>query len=41
MKYKCLSCNKPYSNNIDQELKNRFKNTFKFSKIDKNKLFCC
>ena len=30
MKYKCLSCNKNYSNKIDKELKKRFKNTFKF-----------
>ena len=28
---KCLFCNKGYSNNIDEELKNPFKNTFKFS----------
>ena len=31
MKYKCLSCNKDYSNKIDEESKKRFKNTFKFS----------
>ena len=30
-KGKCLSCNKDYSNKIDEELKIRFKNTFKFS----------
>ena len=30
MKYKCLSCNKNYSNKIDKEMKKRFKNTFKF-----------
>ena len=30
IKYKCLSCNKNYSNKIDEELKKRFKNTFKF-----------
>ena len=29
--YKRLSCNKDYSNKIDEELKKRFKNTFKFS----------
>ena len=29
IKYKCLSCNKNYSNKIDYELKKRFKNTFK------------
>ena len=28
VKYKCLSCNKDYSNKIDEELKKRFKNTF-------------
>ena len=27
IKYKCLSCDKDYSNKIDEELKNRFKNT--------------
>ena len=32
IKYKCLSCNKHYSNKIDEELKKRFKNTFKFFK---------
>ena len=31
IKYKCLSFNKDYSNKIDQELKMRFKNTFKLS----------
>ena len=29
MKYRCLSCNKEYSNKIDEELTIRFKNTFK------------
>ena len=33
--YKCLSCNKNYSEKIDQNLKNRFKNTFKFSNVIK------
>ena len=37
IKYKCLSCKKDYSNNIDEELKIRFKNTFKFSSNDINK----
>ena len=37
IKYKCLSCNKNYSKKIDEELKNPFKNTFKFSNIDINK----
>ena len=32
IKFKCLSCNKHYSNKIDEELKKRFKNTFKFFK---------
>ena len=36
-KYICLSCNKEFSNNIDEELKNHFKNTFKFSNNDINK----
>ena len=30
IKYKCLSCNKNYSIKIDEELKKRFKDTFKF-----------
>ena len=37
IKYKCLSCNKDYSNKIDEEIKKRFKNTFKFSNNDINK----
>ena len=37
MKYKCLSCNKDYSNKIDVELKRWFKNKFKTSKNDINK----
>ena len=36
-KFKCLYCNKDYSNKIDEELKNRFKNIFKFSDNDINK----
>ena len=37
IKYKCLSRNKIYSSKIDDELKKRFKNTFKFSHNDINK----
>ena len=37
IKYKCLSCNKDYSNKIDGKLKKRFKNTFNFSNNDINK----
>ena len=37
IKYKCLSCNKDYSEKIDEEFKNRFKNTFKSSNNDINK----
>ena len=37
IKYKCLSYNKDYSNKIDEKLKKRFKNTFKFSNNDINK----
>ena len=37
IKYKCLSYNKYYSNKIDEELENRFKNIFKFSNNDINK----
>ena len=36
IKYKCLSCNIGYSNNLQEELKNKFKNTFKFSNNDIN-----
>ena len=36
-KIKCLSSNINYSNKIDEELKKRFKNTFKFSDNDINK----
>ena len=38
IKYKYLSRNKGYSNKIDKELKKGFKNTFKFSNNDVNKL---
>ena len=31
IKYKCLYCNEDYSKKFDEELKERFKNTFKFS----------
>ena len=34
MRYKCLSCNGNYSNKLDEELKKKFKNTFKFSNND-------
>ena len=34
IKYKCLSCNKEYSDKVDEELKKKFKNTFKFSNHD-------
>ena len=37
IEYKCRSCNKDYSNKIDEALKKRFKNTFKFSNNDINK----
>ena len=37
IKYKCLSCNKNYSSKLDEELKIRFKNTFRFSNNDINK----
>ena len=35
--YKCLSCNKCYSKNLDKESKNKFKNIFKFSNNDINR----
>ena len=37
IKYKCLSCNKDYSNKLDEKLEKQFKNTFKFSDNDFNK----
>ena len=39
IKYKCLSCNKSYSNKIDEVLKSGFKDTFKFSNNDMNKFY--
>ena len=38
IKYKCLCCNKDYSNKLDKELKKKFKNTFKFFNNDINDL---
>ena len=38
IKYKCTSCNENYSGTIDEELKKQFKNTFKFSNNDINKV---
>ena len=38
IKYECSSCDKDYSNKIDEELKKRFRNTFKFSNNDINKV---
>ena len=40
IKYKCFSCNKKFSRKTNEELKKRFKKTFKFSNNDTNKLFC-
>ena len=37
IKYKCLSCNKHYSNQPDEKFKKWRKNTFKFSNNDINK----
>ena len=38
IRYKCLSCNKGYSNKLDEKLKKkRFKNIIKFSDNDINK----
>ena len=41
IKYKSLSCNKNYSNKIDEKLKKTFKNTFKFSNNEINKFILC
>ena len=37
IKYRCLSCNKYYSNKLDEKLKKWSKKTFKFSDNDINK----
>ena len=37
IKYKCLSCNKDYLNKLGEELKKKFKITFKFFHNDINK----
>ena len=37
IKYKGSSCNENYSSKFDEELKKKFKNTFKFSNNDINK----
>ena len=37
IKYKCWSCNKDYSNKLNEKLKKWFKNTLKFSDNDINK----
>ena len=37
IKYNYLSCNTDYSNKLDEKLKKRFRNTFKFSNNDINK----
>ena len=37
IKYKCLSCNKDYSNKLDEKFKKRFKNTIKLFDNDINK----
>ena len=39
IKDKCLSFNKDYLNKIDEELKMKFKNTFKFSDNDISKFY--
>ena len=39
IKYKCLSCNKDYSNKLYEKLKKQFKNTFTFSDNDTNIFF--
>ena len=37
IEYKCLSCNKVYSNRLDKNFLKNFKNAFKFSNNDINK----
>ena len=35
--YKCLFCNRRYQQNLDENVKERFANTYKFSDHDVNK----
>ena len=37
IEYKCLSCNKSYQGRLDEKLKERFFNAYKFSDHDSNK----
>ena len=37
IEYKCLRCNKSYQQNFDENFKERFFNTYKFSNHDNNK----
>ena len=37
IRYECLSCNKDYSNKLDEKLKKKFKKTFQFFNNDINK----
>ena len=41
IKYKCLPCNRNYSNKFNEELKKTFKNIFRFSNNDVNKVIFC
>ena len=38
--YKCLSCNRNYSNKIDEKIKKRLKNIYMFFNNDINNFFC-
>ena len=40
-KYKCSSCNKGFSDKLNEKLRKKFKNTLKFSNDDINYFFCC
>ena len=37
IEYKCLHCNKNYQRKLEEKLKERFFNTYKFSNDDNNK----
>ena len=41
IKYKYLSCNKDYSNKLDQKFKKQFKNTFQFCNNNTKNFFFC
>ena len=41
IKYECLSCNKDYSNKLDEEQKRNYRTHFSFLTMISISLFCC